>query len=109
MAFDQEHDRVVFGRETREPILSPSRRSAGVRFTKTPAYWRISGVVPDSPAAANSVQPGALVTRLNGEPIAKWNLTRYEQLVATADDITFSFLNGASEMEKRIRVFELVP
>jgi len=109
VTFDQEHDKVTFQRDTHDPIISPSHRSAGVSFSKTPAYWRVAGVVPRSPAEAAGVQPGDLVTRVNGEPIAKWDLLRYEQLVATADDIAFTFLNGTVETEKRIRVFELVP
>jgi hypothetical protein len=109
VTFDQSRDRVTFQRDTHDPILSPSQRSAGLSFNKTPAYWRIAGVVPESPAGAAGVQLGDLVTRINGEPIAKWDLTRYEQLIATADDITFTFLNGTVETEKRLHVFELVP
>ncbi len=109
VTFDQQRDRVFFQRDTNDPILSPSQRSAGLSFNKTPAYWRVAGVVPDSPAMAAGVQPGDLVTRINGEPIAKWDLTRYEQLVATADDIAFTFLYGTVETERRIHVFELVP
>lgn len=109
VSFDQAHDRVAFQRDTPEPILSPSRRSAGVSFSKTPAYWRISGVVPESPAAANGVQPGDLVTKINGETLTKWSLARYDQLVATADEIVFTFLNGTTEAEKRLSIFELVP
>jgi C-terminal processing protease CtpA/Prc len=80
-----------------------------VSFSKTPAYWRVAGVVPDSSAQAESVQPGDLVIRINGEPVARWDLRRYEQLVATAPAITFTFLNGTAESEKRVSVFELVP
>lgn len=109
VTFDQAHDRMSFQRDLRAPILSPARRGTGASFTKTPAYWRVAGVVAESPAEAAGVQPGDLVTRINGEPIAKWDLTRFDQLVATADEIAFTFLNGASENEKRVRVFELVP
>ena len=109
VTFDQERDRVTFFRDSREPVPSAPQRSAGVSFSKTPAYWRIAGVVPGSPAEAQGVRTGDLVTRIDGEPIAKWDLRRYEQLVASAKEISFTFLNGTRESEKRVAVFELVP
>ena len=109
VTFDQTNDRVMFFRTGIEPIVAPARRSAGVSFNKTPAYWRVAGVVPKSPAETAGVQLGDLVTRINGEPVARWDLARYEQLVTTATEITFTFLNGKAETERRVAVFELVP
>lgn len=109
VSFDQLHDRVTFYRASREPIVTPPRRSAGVSFSKTPAYWRVAGVVPHSSADDAGVQHGDLVVRIDGEPVTKWDLRRYEQLVATANEITFTFLNGTTETDKRVKVFELVP
>jgi hypothetical protein len=109
VTFDQMHDRVTFHRESRLPIETPPRRHAGVSFNKTPAYWRVAGVVPKSPAEAAGVQSGDLVTRINGEPVARWDLPRYEQLIASASEIKLSFLNGNSETEKTVEVFALVP
>ncbi|MEO5960648.1 MAG: aspartyl protease family protein [Opitutaceae bacterium] len=109
VTFDQEHDRVTFYRESREPIATPPRRSPGMSFSKTPAYWKVANVVDGSPAAAANILPGELVTRINGESVANWDLRRYEQLVATASAIAFAFLNGTSETTKTVRVFELVP
>jgi hypothetical protein len=109
VTFDQWNDRVTFYRESREPIKMDSRRSAGVSFSKTPAYWRVAGVVPTSSADRAGISPGDLVTRINGEAVARWDLMRYEQLVERATEITLTFLNGTSEAEKRVEVFELVP
>lgn len=109
VTFDQTNDRVTFHRESAEPVTMPARKSAGVSFNKTAAYWRVAGTVPRSPAEAAGVQLGDLVTRINGEPVARWDLRRYEQLVATATEITFTFLQGTAETEKRVAVFELVP
>ena len=109
VTFDQEHDRVTFHRETTAPLPPSPRRSAGIAFAKTPAYWRVVGVVPDSPAAATAVETGDLVTRINGVAVAHWDFSRYEQLVAHADTINFTFLHGARETEKTLRVFDLVP
>lgn len=109
ITFDQERNRVTFHRDSRAPIEAPPRRSAGVSFNKTPAYWRVVGVVPSSSAEREGIQPGDLVTRINGEPVAKWDLPRYEQLVAAGSDIRLTFLFGNNETEKTVRVFELVP
>lgn len=109
VTFDQKTDRVTFYRDSRDPIEMPSKRSAGVSFSKTPAYWRVAGVVPGSEAERVGIQQGDLVTRINGEPVTRWDLTRFEQLVATADEITLTLLLGTVEAEKRVRVFELVP
>ena len=109
VTFDQERSRITFYRELPEPITFRSLRSVGVSFSKTPAYWRVAGIVPDSAAQNSGVQPGDLVTRINGEPVAKWDLARYERLVATASEIRFTFLNGPNEHENTLRVFDLVP
>ena len=66
-------------------------------------------MVPDSPAATAQVESRDLVTRINGEPVARWDFSRYEQLINTADAFTFTVLNGTSETEKRLPVFDLVP
>lgn len=109
VSFDQRRDRVVFSRAAAGPIATPALRSAGVSFSKTPAYWRVAGVVPQSAADAAGIRRGDLVTRINGEAVAKWDFARYERLVATATDLVFSFLNGATESEKRVHVFDLIP
>lgn len=109
VSFDQQRDRVTFFRNSHGPISTPARRSSGVSFSKTPAYWRVAGVVPGSPAAKAEVQPGDLVTRINGEPVALWDIRRFEKLLATADEIGLTFLLGTVETEKRVAVFELVP
>jgi C-terminal processing protease CtpA/Prc len=69
----------------------------------------VVGVVPGSPADAADVETGDLVTRINGETAAKWTPRRYEQLVANAEDITFTFLNGTQETDKKLQVVDLVP
>jgi membrane-associated protease RseP (regulator of RpoE activity) len=110
VTFDQEHNRVTFYRESREPISTPPRRSAGVSFSKTPAYWKVASVISGSPAADAGIRPGDLVTRINSEPVARWDLRRYDQLVASADEFSLTFLNGPAETApKQVKVFELVP
>lgn len=109
VTFDQERGQVTFDRERHDPIPPEARRSAGLSFTKTPAYWRVANVIHSSPAAGAGIQPGDLVTRINGEPVAKWDIRRYELLVSTATAIEFTFLQGSQEITQRVPVFDLVP
>ena len=109
ITFDQERSQVSFERETSAPIVIPGRRSTGLSFAKTPAYWRVVGIVPGSPADGADVEPGDLAVRINGEPVAKWNVPRFEKLLAGEKEIVFTFLNGAEETSKRLKIYDLVP
>jgi hypothetical protein len=109
VTFDQERDRVTFQRNATDPIAIPAWRSTGLSFSKTPAYWRVAGVVPGSPADEAGVEEGDLVTRINGEAVPAWDLRRYERLTASAASMTVSFLRGTSEITKELRIVELVP
>jgi|UniRef100_UPI00404A7523 hypothetical protein len=109
LTFDQERNRVTIYRESRDPIYIPAKRSTGLTFSKTPAYWRVAGVVPDTPASVSGVQAADLVSRINGEPITQWNLGRYEQLIREASEITYTFLSGTTESSRTLQVIALVP
>lgn len=109
VTFDQSRNQVAFYRDSSIPIPPQTRRAAGLSFSKTPTYWRIASVVPDSPAEAAGVQTGDLVIRINGETVADWNLRRYEAAVRRASEITFTFLKGPKETPVVIPTFDLVP
>ena len=109
VTFDPANDRVAFRRPESGPIELPAQRTLGVSFSKTPAYWRVVGTIPDSPAERLGLREGDLVARIDGEPVERWDLTRYEQLLATADEVTLSLIFGNSEEERRVRVYDLVP
>ncbi|MGH7996521.1 MAG: aspartyl protease family protein [Opitutaceae bacterium] len=109
VTFDPRDRRVSFFRDDPEPIAIPGPRTPGLSFDKTPAYWRVVGVVPGSPAAAAGVEAGDLVTRIEGRPVGRWDLERYDALVANAERISFTFLEGTREVRKSLRVVALVP
>jgi len=109
ITFDQGHDKVTFYRNATDPVAVPGRRSTGLSFRKTPAYWRVVGVVPGSPADGAEVEPGDLVTRIDGEPVATWDLVRFERLMANTESVVLTFLDGPREASKTIKVVDLVP
>ncbi|MFT3781590.1 MAG: aspartyl protease family protein [Nibricoccus sp.] len=109
VTFDQSNNQVSFHRESTKPIASAARRTAGLSFSKTPTYWRVAGVVSGSPAEAAGIQTGDLVTRINGESISAWSYARYEAQVRRAEEITFTFLRGSTEVPVVVSLFDLVP
>jgi hypothetical protein len=109
VTFDQEHDEVTFRRDATDPIAIPGRRNTGLSFDKTPAYWRVVGVIPGSPADAADAQLGDLVTQIDGDPVARWDIRRYERLMANAESVTYTFLNGDQKTDKKLRVVDVVP
>jgi len=110
VSFDQLRDRVILERSASGPITVPALRSTGLSFSRKPAYWRVAGVVPGSPAARAGLQAGDLVIRINGEPVAAWDFQRHERMVATADEVVLTLLiNGSAEVDRRVALFELVP
>jgi hypothetical protein len=108
VTFDQKHGRVTFYRESNDPVTMGGLNGTGLSFGKTPAYWRVVGVVPGSPADAARVEIGDLITRIDGEPVSQWGFHRYENLIATSSHVVFTFLNGTRESDKRMAVVRLV-
>jgi len=69
----------------------------------------VVGITPESPAALAGVEVGDLVTRINDEPVESWGVQRYEQLIAQADQVAFSFLLGRREYQLKFPIMPLVP
>lgn len=109
LTFDQHRGTVTFHRESTDPLTMPPVRGVGLGFSRTPAYWRVASVVPDSPADRAGILPGDLVTRINGQPVENWDLVRYDTLMRSAPWVEYTFLNGREETTGRITVAELVP
>jgi len=108
ITFDQEHDQVTFYRDSTEPVATPPLRSTGLSFRKTPLYWKVVGVIPGSPADGASVVAGDLVIRINDEPVFQWELRRYEELIASGDEVKYTFVNGTVATDKVLKIVEVV-
>ena len=109
VTFDQRRNLVTFAREADGPVAMEPRRHTGLSFARSPAYWRVLTVIPDTPTAALPVQAGDLCVRINGEPVDKWDYARYAALLKTATKITCTFLAGTKETDIEVPVFALVP
>ncbi len=109
VTFDQRDDEVFFQHDPADSLTTPPLRGTGLSFRKTPAYWKVVGVVPQSPAGEAGIKPGDLVSRINGEPVEKWDITRYDHLVATAEKIHYTFIDGSNVTDWTFRVANIVP
>lgn len=109
VTFDQRDNEVFFQHDPADSLSMPALRGTGLSFRKTPAYWKVVGVVAASPAGEIGVKPGDLVSRLNGEPVGNWDIARYDHLVATANWIDFTFIDGTHEALTRLRIVDIVP
>ncbi len=109
VTFDQPHNVVIFQRDAADVLAIPPLRGTGLSFRKTPAYWKVAGVVPGSPASAAGVRDGDLVSRIDGEAVGAWDPSRYDQLISSAGHVEFTFINGASESTRDLSVVSLVP
>jgi membrane-associated protease RseP (regulator of RpoE activity) len=109
VTFDQRRGEATFYRDSGDPVTTPGMTGTGLSFGKTPAYWRVVGVVPGSPADLAGIETGDLVTRINGDPVPKWSFHRFEGLIASAHDVVLTFLNGTVESNKTVAVVPLVP
>jgi hypothetical protein len=109
LTFDQYRNQVTLVRDTDGPAQMDARRSTGLSFSRSNVYWRVLGVVPDTPAARLPVQTGDLCVRVNGEPVGKWDYERYSRLLKTEPKVTYTFLDGLKEIDLEIPVVDLVP
>ena len=109
LTFDQRRNQVTFVRNDAGAVTMPPRRSTGLSFSRSPVYWRVLIVIPDTPTAQLAIQPGDLCVRINGEPVEKWNYERYAALLKSAEKITYTFLAGIRENDIEVPIFELVP
>jgi predicted aspartyl protease len=109
LTFDCSRNLVTFQRESTAPVQIEPRRSSGLSFFRQPAYWRVLGVVPDTPAANLPVQAGDLCVRINGEAVSRWTQERFQNLLRTSARITFTMLEGSYEHDLEVPVIDLVP
>lgn len=109
ITFDQRRRQVTFVRHTDGPVTMGPRLSTGLAFARSPAYWRVVTVIPQTPTAGLAVQEGDLCVRINGETVDKWTFDRYAALVNSAAKITYTFITGSKETDIEVPVFSLVP
>ncbi|MDX2186272.1 MAG: aspartyl protease family protein [Opitutaceae bacterium] len=109
VVFDTREKWVALVSAGASPLTPTSLRHAGLSFTKTPAYWRVDAVVPGSNAETAGVRVGDLVVRINGEPVSRWPLARFDAHVRRAEELVYTFLHGTRERPATIPPFDLVP
>ncbi len=109
IVFDQRAGKVRFYSAESGPIASPSERSVGLSIKLDPAGWRIAGVVPGSPAEADRLVAGDLITRIEGAPAVDWSRDQLHDWVETHDAMRLGVVSSGSSRDLNLRVWLLVP
>jgi predicted aspartyl protease len=110
VTFDQSRNLVAFYRPLHDMLLfTPPKLSSGLSFKKFLAYWKVTGIAPDSPAEAAGLAVGDLVIRINDEPVEGWTLSRFRALIDDGGTINYTLIKGQDELTHSVKIFTLVP
>ena len=109
LTFDQHRGLVVLTPERDAPVKLPAQRTTGLSFARLPAEWRVLQVMEDAPATTQQIRPGDAIVGIDGEPIVKWNLDRFEKHLRTADTIEYLFRRDGRSYLVKVAVYDLVP
>ena len=109
LTFDQHRGLVVIDSGRPAALKLAPQRTTGLSFARLPAEWRVLQVLDDAPAATQQIDPGDAVVGINGEPIVKWNLDRFEKYIRTADTIEYLFRRDNRSYLVKVPVYDLIP
>ncbi len=109
LTFDQHRGLMILSAERDTPVKLPPQRTTGLSFARLPAEWRVLQVLDDAPAATQQIEPGDAIVGINGEPIVKWNLDRFEKNLRTADSVEYLFRRDNRSFLVKVPVYDLIP
>ena len=109
VTFDQRRGLVILDPAHAGSVKLPAQRTTGLSFARLPAEWRVLHVFDDVPAATQQIEPGDAIVGIDGEPVVKWNLDRFEARLRTVDAIDFLFRRDGRTYRVKVPVYDLVP
>ena len=109
VAFDQRRGLVILEPERNAPVKLPSQRTTGLSFARLPAEWRVLQVLDDAPDATQQIEPGDAIIGIDGEPIVKWNLDRFEKQLRSSDTVEYLFRRDGRSYLVKVPVYDLIP
>jgi hypothetical protein len=102
LTFDLHHQRVRMERPRGTPIEVPPLRTAGVRMERSAGKWRITDVIPGTPAERLGVRTGAELLSAGDTPASELSDTGWKALVDTQPSVVLTLRQEEGE-----RTFEL--
>ena len=109
LTFDQRRGLLILDPARDGAVKLPAQRSTGLSFARLPAEWRVLQVLDDAPPATHQIEPGDVVVGINGEPINRWNLDRFEKQLREDNSIEYLFRRGSRTFQLKVPVFDPVP
>lgn len=109
LTIDQHRGLVILAPASESAVQLPAQRSTGLSFARLPAEWRVLQVLDDAPPATHQIEPDDAIVGINGEPVTRWNLDRFEKQLREADSIEYLLRRGERRFLLTVPIFDLVP
>lgn len=109
VTFDQHRGLVILDSQRLAAVKLSSQRTTGLSFARLPAEWRVLQILDDAPATTQQIEPGDAIIGIDGEPITKWNLDRFEKHLRSADTVEYLFRRDGRSYLVKVPVYDLVP
>lgn len=109
ITFDQRRGLVMLAPAHDGALKLPAQRTTGLSFARLPAAWRVLQVLDDAPAGTHQINPGDTIIGIDGEPVVRWNLDRFEKRLREADSVDLLFRRDNRSYLLKVPVYDLVP
>jgi predicted aspartyl protease len=109
VVFHESEHRMWLCSANGEPVRAPTEYSVGLSLLPSPAGWRIAGIIPGSPAEEARLNPGALITEIEGRPAQTWTRDQIQDWIDSHTAVALAVSDRTGRRDLSLRVWPLVP
>jgi predicted aspartyl protease len=109
VVFHESEDRMWLCSTGSAPVPSPVVYSVGLSLIPERSGWRVAGVIPGSPAERAHLNPGQLVTRIEGRPARDWTRDQIQHWIDVHSKVALAVADSSGSRDVSLPVWPLVP